>query len=149
MMGRRLLSPLEVDTFFETIKDPSNFEGCIGEVKDFIQLQEEKSRPLVIVTSGGTVVPLERQMVRFLDNFSAGTRGAISTEYYSHFPLRYRTNPALRWFLRSGYAVIFLHRQFSMKPFSRKYRSKDESILDFVELQDGNISGTLFAMEFS
>jgi phosphopantothenate-cysteine ligase len=33
------------------------------------------------VTSGGTTVPLERQMVRFLDNFSAGTRGAISAEY--------------------------------------------------------------------
>ena len=87
-MGRRLLSPLEVDTFFETLKDPSNFEGCLREVEDFIQLQEEKSRPLVIVTSGGTVVPLERQMVRFLDNFSAGSRGAISTEYYSHWPLK-------------------------------------------------------------
>ena len=32
--------------------------------------------------------------VRFLDNFSAGTRGATSAEY----------------FLRAGYAVIFMHR---------------------------------------
>lgn len=35
---------------------------------------------VVLVTSGGTVVPLERQTVRYLDNFSTGSRGAISTE---------------------------------------------------------------------
>jgi hypothetical protein len=40
------------------------------------------SRPLVVVTSGGTTVPLERRCVRFIDNFSAGTRGALSTEEF-------------------------------------------------------------------
>ena len=54
------------------------------------------------MTSGGTTVPLERQTVRFIDNFSAGTRGATSAEY----------------FLEAGYAVIFLHRQFSLLPYS-------------------------------
>ena len=34
--------------------------------------------------SGGTRVPLEDNAVRFIDNFSIGTRGAASTEY----PLR-------------------------------------------------------------
>jgi len=33
-----------------------------------------------VVQSGGTTVPLERETVRFLDNFSSGTRGAISAE---------------------------------------------------------------------
>lgn len=37
-------------------------------------------RPLAVVTSGGTTVPLERNCVRFIDNFSKGTRGALSAE---------------------------------------------------------------------
>lgn len=35
---------------------------------------------IAVVTSGGTTVPLEKRCVRFLDNFSSGRRGAISTE---------------------------------------------------------------------
>jgi phosphopantothenate-cysteine ligase len=38
--------------------------------------------PIACVTSGGTTVPLERNCVRFIDNFSAGTRGAMSTEQF-------------------------------------------------------------------
>jgi Phosphopantothenoylcysteine synthetase/decarboxylase len=73
-------------------------------------------RRVVLVTSGGTTVPLERQTVRFIDNFSAGTRGATSAEY----------------FIQAGYAVIFLHRKFSLKPFSRRFQSDNRSILDFL-----------------
>ena len=39
-------------------------------------------RPIVCVTSGGTTVPLERRCIRFIDNFSGGTRGALSTECF-------------------------------------------------------------------
>ena len=39
-------------------------------------------RPVVCVTSGGTTVPLERNCVRFIDNFSGGTRGALSAEEF-------------------------------------------------------------------
>ncbi|CAP29367.1 Protein CBG09817 [Caenorhabditis briggsae] len=60
---------------------------------------------IVFITSGGTQVPLEKNTVRFIDNFSMGTRGAASAEY----------------FLRAGYAVIFLHREESLKPFSRHF----------------------------
>ncbi|KAE9415164.1 hypothetical protein Angca_003625, partial [Angiostrongylus cantonensis] len=55
--------------------------------------------------SGGTKVNLEKNCVRFIDNFSMGTRGAASSEY----------------FLEAGYAVIFLHREESLKPFSRNF----------------------------
>ena len=34
------------------------------------------------MTSGGTTVPLENNTVRFIDNFSAGTRGATSAEIF-------------------------------------------------------------------
>jgi phosphopantothenate-cysteine ligase len=58
--------------------------------------------------------------VRFLDNFSAGTRGAASAEH----------------FLRSGrYAVIFLHRQFSLQPFSRHYSHSTNPFLDLLEIE--------------
>eukprot|EP00798_Chlamydomonas_sp_ICE-L_P011496 gene11496-34213_t len=72
-------------------------------------------RPIVIVTSGGTTVPLERRCVRFIDNFSAGTRGAVSTEK----------------FLAAGYAVIFLNRKFSLQPFAWELPS-----VSTVELMD-------------
>lgn len=42
----------------------------------------EKHPKVVVVTSGGTTVPLERRCVRFIDNFSAGTRGALSVERF-------------------------------------------------------------------
>lgn len=60
-------------------------------------------RPVVLVTSGGTTVPLERNTVRFLDNFSTGARGAASVEH----------------FLELGYAVIFATRTGSVQPFGR------------------------------
>ncbi|KAG8434296.1 hypothetical protein GDO86_012611 [Hymenochirus boettgeri] len=60
---------------------------------------------VVLITSGGTKVPLESRTVRFLDNFSSGRRGSASAEY----------------FVQAGYAVIFLHRHRSMYPYSRRY----------------------------
>jgi phosphopantothenate-cysteine ligase len=57
--------------------------------------------------------------VRFLDNFSAGTRGAASAEH----------------FLRTGqYAVIFLHRQHSLQPFSRHYSHSVNPFLDLLDI---------------
>lgn len=53
--------------------------------------------------SGGTTVAMERNTVRFIDNFSAGTRGSASVEY----------------FLQAGYVVIFLHRRGSLLPYLR------------------------------
>lgn len=57
--------------------------------------------------------------MRFLDNFSAGTRGSASAEH----------------FLRTGkYAVIFLHRQHSLQPFSRHYSHSTNPFLDLLEV---------------
>lgn len=52
-----------------------------------------QGRRVVLVTSGGTKVPLEARPVRFLDNFSSGRRGATSAEA----------------FLAAGYGVLFLY----------------------------------------
>ena len=84
--------------------------------KAFIEHHLALARRVVLITSGGTTVPLENQTVRFIDNFSAGTRGATSAEY----------------FLETGYAVIFLHRQFSLLPYSRHYSHSTNCFLDFL-----------------
>ncbi|KAG8853994.1 hypothetical protein FRB96_007857 [Tulasnella sp. 330] len=74
---------------------------------------------LLMEQSGGTTVPLELNVVRFLDNFSAGTRGATSAEY----------------FLKAGYAVIFMHRQFSLQPFSRHYSHTLNPFMDLLAVE--------------
>lgn len=68
------------ETFFATVKPPTHFQDSLNTIDSFLLHHENGSYPVVLVTSGGTIVPLERQMVRFLDNFSAGSRGAISAE---------------------------------------------------------------------
>ncbi|RKP35664.1 DNA/pantothenate metabolism flavo protein [Dimargaris cristalligena] len=73
-------------------------------------------RKVVLVTSGGTIVPLENNTVRFIDNFSAGTRGSASAEF----------------FLVRGYAVIFLYRERSLQPFARHFGQAKGSVLDYL-----------------
>ncbi|XP_078095156.1 phosphopantothenate--cysteine ligase [Mustelus asterias] len=91
--------------FFSSCVPPPNAESWAAAMAEFAVRHAAQGRRVVLVTSGGTKVPLESRTVRFLDNFSSGWRGAVSAEY----------------FLGLGYAVIFLHRQRSLYPFSRRY----------------------------
>ena len=112
--------------YFNTNPTPKALSKHEALVKEFIQfhLENDPDQRIALVTSGGTTVPLENQTVRFIDNFSAGTRGATSAEY----------------FLQSGYAVIFLHRQFSLLPYSRHYSHSTNCFLDFMdESAKGNV----------
>ncbi|KAH9922882.1 phosphopantothenate-cysteine ligase [Amylocystis lapponica] len=119
-----MATPSDADTtfsaerYFATQLPPPSLEHDIAGVREFIQGHSHSGRKVVLVTSGGTTVPLELNVVRFLDNFSAGTRGATSAEY----------------FLNAGYAVIFMHRQFSLQPFSRHYSHSTHPFLDFLEV---------------
>ena len=70
----------------------------------FVTTQQRSNLRIACVTSGGTTVPLEKNTVRFVDNFSTGNRGAASAERL----------------LAAGYAVIFLHRKNSAFPFARR-----------------------------
>ena len=63
---------------------------------------------MILVTSGGTSVQLEKQTVRSIENFSTGTRGALSTEQF----LKQDPNTI----------VIFLCRNTSKKPFLRLFQ---------------------------
>ncbi|KAH0844214.1 Phosphopantothenate--cysteine ligase CAB2 [Fonsecaea pedrosoi] len=105
--------------YFHNNPAPKSLTNHETLAREFIQyhLENAPNRRIALVTSGGTTVPLENQTVRFIDNFSAGTRGATSAEY----------------FLQEGYAVIFLHRQFSLLPYSRHYSHSTNCFLDFME----------------
>lgn len=117
-------SQVAENAYFSSNPPPKALPQHIAKAKSFINQHAAVNRRVVLVTSGGTTVPLEKQTVRFIDNFSAGTRGATSAEY----------------FLESGYAVIFLHRQFSLLPYSRHYSHSTDCFLDFLhENPDGSV----------
>ncbi|KAK5117435.1 hypothetical protein LTR85_008820 [Meristemomyces frigidus] len=102
--------------YFATNPKPASLDRQSAIARAFIEQHAHEGRRVALVTSGGTTVPLENQTVRFIDNFSAGTRGATSAEY----------------FLEAGYAVIFLHRQYSLLPYSRHYSHSTNCFLDFM-----------------
>ena len=107
---------LAEDDYFNDNAPPRTLEEHNELTAAFIDHHAAMGRRVVLITSGGTTVPLENQTVRFIDNFSAGTRGATSAEY----------------FLQEEYAVIFLHRQFSLLPYSRHYSHSTNCFLDFM-----------------
>lgn len=112
------MEPAEAESvYFNEYPPPKALSKHEALARAFIDLHVEANRRVVLVTSGGTTVPLETQTVRFIDNFSAGTRGATSAEY----------------FLQQGYAVIFLHRQYSLLPYSRHYSHSTNCFLDFMD----------------
>lgn len=105
------------DQYFRSHQPPKYLSEIEAQLQRFIQYHiDTTNKPIVLVTSGGTTVPLENNTVRFIDNFSAGTRGATSAEY----------------FLENGYAVIFLHREFSLLPYSRHYSHTTNCFLDYM-----------------
>ena len=77
----------EAEAFFKDCQEPfGRVEGLHDQLRSFLLLHEAGEGrlrcPVAVVTSGGTTVPLERRCVRFIDNFSAGHRGALSTERF-------------------------------------------------------------------
>lgn len=107
--------------FFKSNKPPSNLPEILKQINDFLERHHRNDRfpkKIALVTSGGTTVPLENNTVRFIDNFSAGTRGSVSAEHL----------------LEEGYLVIFLHREFSLLPFLNHFNNVN--FLDILDLQE-------------
>lgn len=97
-----LSSLLSVEEFFQSEKPGEVDEGA-ERIEGFVAEQKKAGRRVALVTSGGTTVPLEKNTVRFVDNFSGGNRGSASAEY----------------FIEAGYSVVFLYRRNSLQPFNR------------------------------
>ncbi|XP_059483553.1 phosphopantothenate--cysteine ligase [Neocloeon triangulifer] len=110
------MNPITWEEFYLRNAAPSDLESRKKEIQSFCQKFEPSDLRVVLITSGGTTVPLEHNTVRFVDNFSAGTRGSASAEY----------------FLKAGYAVIFMHRYKSLEPFSRHFSGNE--LLDSIQV---------------
>ncbi|WFD30323.1 phosphopantothenate--cysteine ligase (ATP) [Malassezia sp. CBS 17886] len=105
------------ERFFAEYREPAGGATYVDKARGFCTRHYAEARKVALVTSGGTTVPLEKNVVRYLDNFSAGTRGAASAEYL----------------LDAGYAVIFLSRQHSQFPYTRRYSHTTNPFFDFLE----------------
>ncbi|KAJ2714768.1 Phosphopantothenate--cysteine ligase cab2 [Coemansia spiralis] len=126
---RRAIDP---DTYFSHNRPPANLQWAHDAVAAFVGAQDA-GRPIVLVTSGGTTVPLENNTVRFVDNFSAGTRGSSSAEQ----------------FLEAGYAVLFLYREHSLQPFNRHYSHGAEGLLDYLQSDSSSNGGISVKPEYA
>ena len=69
--------------------------------------QLDLNQPTILITSGGTSVPLEKNAVRYLTNFSTGQRGRKSAEAF----LENNKNN------NKNFNVIFLYAKNSERPF--------------------------------
>ena len=101
------------------------------QVKQFIQNLEKLSqgsksfsdvqnKHVVVISSGGTSVPLEKNTVRSVENMSTGARGARSAER----------------FLKAGHPVIFFHRTESLQPFSVEIQGEWTKIMESLDKSD-------------
>jgi len=111
----------EWEIFFDEHPKPSNFEDSVLKIHHVCHQSTINKTRVALITSGGTTVPLEHNTIRFIDNFSAGTRGSASAEH----------------FLEAGYYVIFLHRTKSLEPFTRHLGGKN-----FLEILDVSTDGS-------
>lgn len=82
--------------FFAKPLKPNNIEEVLKKTQAFI-----KNEKVILITSGGTKVPIEKANVRNIQNFATGKRGALLCEY----------------FLKRNKKVIFLYCKGSAVPF--------------------------------
>ncbi|KAK3907882.1 Phosphopantothenate--cysteine ligase [Frankliniella fusca] len=117
--------PLTWEQFYAENPPPSDLEQTRHKVENFCRKHLDHGSRIVLITSGGTTVPLEHHTVRFVDNFSAGTRGSASAEY----------------FLEIGYSVIFLYRLKSIEPYLRHVAGA--KFLDMLEVDESSENPTI------
>lgn len=106
------------EDFFAKHPPPQDLNQTENLLKGFIEKHLKENNKVVLITSGGTMIPLEHNTVRFVDNFSAGSRGSTSAEY----------------FLEHKYAVIFMYRLKSLEPFTRHFIG--HKVLDMLNLTE-------------
>lgn len=98
------MSQQSIDDEFGSSQCPETFAA--DRLDAFLEHIEKAGLRVAVITSGGTTVPLERSTVRFIDNFSTGTRGALCAEQF--------LQPA------TLYAVVFVTRAGTAQPFLRR-----------------------------
>ncbi|OQR93314.1 hypothetical protein ACHHYP_02661 [Achlya hypogyna] len=121
------------DAYFTATPAPASLEETATSLASFVAHQTTIGRCVAVVTSGGTTIPLEKNTVRFIDNFSTGSRGAASAEYL----------------VKLGYAVIFLHRPGCVMPFARHFQKSMSHNMDLAFLNHVDVAKDGKSMEIS
>ena len=81
------------------------------------------NKKFLFVTSGGTTVPLEKNTVRFIDNFSTGKRGSSVVEAaFQHNDIVESASEKI--------SIIFLQRDTSLQPFMSAFQQQSHKLLD-------------------
>ncbi|CAE7876988.1 PPCS2 [Symbiodinium sp. KB8] len=112
-----------VEDFFRESHPPQDMQQKQDAMQTFMAKHAAvPGRRVAVVTSGGTTVPLERNTVRFIDNFSTGTRGSLVAEQL----------------LAAGYAVLYVHRQGAVRPFMHKLNKALGDVSRIALTQEGN-----------
>ena len=86
-----------------------------------------------------TISVLDKEEQRLLSIHKAMLTLTVNAKVSTINQLYKQFLAGLRYFLAQGYAVIFLHRGSSLKPFQRHYAS--ENPLDWLCLSDGRVQG--------
>lgn len=100
-----------VNDFFKKTKEDPRWElpRHESEMQAFVTQQlAEKRRGIALVTSGATIVPLDAETGSFVD---------LSSQMQE-----YQGPACAEFLLQQGYAVIFLHREDSLQPFTRHFQ---------------------------
>lgn len=119
-----------ITEFFSTEPRPDKVLNAIDNIEQKLSLLPVDAK-VAIVTSGGTTVPLEKNTVRFIDNFSSGQRGAEMTVN----------------FLKEGYHVIFFNRASSAQPFIHRLFSRGGDIINKLTLDENGNAALIEANE--
>lgn len=123
-----------VDDFFKKTKidDRWRLPQIEDEVKAFVHAQlkgthSNKRRGIALVTSGATIVPFDPTDETFVDQSSQVQeyQGPACAEFLLHL----------------GYAVIFVHREDSMQPFTRHFLKymKNGAFMDMLHVRDDRL----------
>lgn len=100
----------------------ADLERSLEKARVFVQANHSGGRRVALVSSGGTTVPLEKNTVRFIDNFSTGNRGSACAELLCTLE-------------KTPYATIFLYRSGSLLPWKRHLPT---DILDRIRIHSGD-----------
>ena len=113
------------DFFDKTPEDPHwQLSAIQKETEQFIATQLADRRGIALITSGATIVPLDPENDTFVDAAPQGQeqQGPACAEYL----------------LQLGYAVIFVHREGSLRPFTRHFQKyiQNGAFMDMFRLEN-------------
>ena len=111
------------EAFFEENPPPKNLNDIRAKIQDFIcQDRLTKDSKVVLVSSGGTIIPFEKNVVRYIDNFSQGTRGSASAENFLK---------------KENYHCIFVYRSNTLRPYRRHF--SHNNFLDILDIDGDDV----------